>query len=84
MAEQKGIARMRTRDKAMEQLKRDDPDTDLTRNSLEYLIASGKLPHVSIGNKILINYDVLLEILAGGIDSAATEEPRAGIRAVKI
>ena len=79
-----GVARMRTRDQAIAQLKQDDPDTALTRNSLDYLIASGKLPHVLIGNKVLINYDTLVELLVNGIADAPQEPQGGGIRPVKI
>ncbi len=77
---------MRTRDKCMELLKHDDPETSLTRNSLERLIKTGKLPHVNIGSKILVNYDKLLELLAaGGMDDEAPPEYAPGtIRPVKI
>ena len=85
------LPRMRTRDKCMEMIKQDDPETALTRSSLEYLIRSGRIPRVEIGNKILINYDLLLEHLAKGADEPTESLPDdedlanvAAIRKIKI
>ena len=76
--------RMRTRDKAILQLRIDDPETSLTRFAIDRLISSGKLSTVKIGNKVLINYDLLLDIVANGFED--TEEPQqiGVIRPIKI
>ena len=67
--------RLRTRDKAMALLRQDDPDTSLTRFALDRLIRTGKLPTVNIGNKVLVNYDTLLDVVANGLDAAIEPEP---------
>jgi len=74
---------MRTRDKAIELLRLEDPDTSMSRNAIDTLIKSGKLQTVKFGNKILLNYDALLEIIAAGVDSEDEPEPGT-IRRIKI
>jgi hypothetical protein len=78
--------RMRTRDKCIELLRQEDPDTAVTRSSIDYLIQTGRLPFVDIGNKILINYDLLLETLAKGMDAPeqAQEATTGTIRKIEI
>lgn len=76
--------RMRTRDQCIALLKQDDPETAITRSSLEYLITSGKIARVEIGNKILINYDLLLEVLAKGFDEPQEAAAPGTIRPVKV
>ena len=76
--------RMRTRDKAIELLKQDDPDTCISRNAIDTLIRSGKLPTVKIGNKVLLNYDMLLEIVAAGIGDTEEEQAPGSIRRIEI
>jgi len=75
--------RMRTRDKAILQLKTDDPETSLTRFAIDRLIASGKLPTVKIGNKVLINYDLLLDIIANGLEDIEEPQTMGIIRPIK-
>ena len=55
--------RMRTINEAMDWLKKADPDTALTPYALRRLIVSGKLPHVMISRKYLINLDTLEDYL---------------------
>lgn len=54
---------MRTINEAMDWLKKADPDTALTPYALRRLIVSGKLPHVMISRKYLINLDTLEDYL---------------------
>ena len=60
--------RMRTRDKAIDLLRQDDPGTSITRNAIDRIIRAGKIPVVKVGNKVLLNYDKLLEVLESGFD----------------
>lgn len=76
--------RMRTRDKAIELLRQNDPETSITRCSLDRLIRSGKLPTVKIGNKVLLNYDLLLEIVASGFTDPDEPEQTGSIRRIDI
>ena len=59
------LSRMRTLDAAIAELKREDPDTSVTRYALRMMVLSGKVPHVRTGKKYLINYDALLSVLSG-------------------
>lgn len=77
--------RMRTRDKAIALLREIDPDTSMTRNAIDQLIRAGKLPTVKIGNKVLLNFDYLLELIAAGIDTdPEPSEQTGGIRRIGI
>lgn len=55
------MARMRLVKDAYEQLKRDDPDTNITLYALRTIVKSGAIPTVQLGRKTLLNYDSLLE-----------------------
>ena len=51
---------------AFEQLKNDDPDTDITLYALRTIVKSGLVPTVRLGRKVLINYNSLLEYFRFG------------------
>lgn len=58
-------ARMRFAKQAIEELRKEDPETRVTEHYLRKLIKTGAVPSVKIGNnRRLINYDALLEYLA--------------------
>ena len=61
------IPRMRTIDNAYAEIKMLDPNTDFTKRALRRMISTGELKTVKIGNKHLINFDLLLEILSCGL-----------------
>ena len=75
--------RMRTRDKAIEQLRQDDPGTSFTRNALDFLINEGKIPTVKTGNKVLLDYDTMLDVLSGDTVNAPQDEPQRFTGAVR-
>lgn len=60
------MPRMRLIKDAFEQLKNDDPDTDITLYALRTIVKSGLVPTVRLGRKVLINYDSLLEYFRFG------------------
>ena len=68
------VARMRTIPKAMEELKKADPETAVTKWALEKWIKSGELPHVKSGAYTLINMDNLYAFLEGKLNPAEPEE----------
>lgn len=79
------LPRMRTRDKAIALLRQEDPDTCMSKNAINTLIKSGRLPTAKFGNKILINYDALLEIVAAGGFEVEEEPQEPGtIRRIEI
>lgn len=57
--------RMRTAKDAIEELRKLDPRTALTERALRRMIADNDIFFVSVGHKKLINFDLLLEKLAG-------------------
>ena len=71
-------ARMRTLDAAICQLHTDDPGNCLTKHALRQWVLSGVVPYVRAGAKYLINYDILLKILAGEREHVEPE-PKTGI-----
>ena len=74
-------ARMRFPAQALEELRREDPDTPITLNYIRALAASGEIPVVMIGRRRLINYDAMVEHLAGR-ERAAQAIPFGGVRRV--
>ena len=59
-------ARMRTIEQAAALLKQTDPETAFTKTALRRLVTTGQLPGVvRIGQKYLINMDVLDSFLSG-------------------
>lgn len=59
------IPRMRTVTKAVAEIKKLDPNTDFTERALRRMVAKKEIPAISIGNKKLINLDLLIEKLSG-------------------
>lgn len=57
--------RMRTIPKAYEEVKRADPNTNLTLRALRRMVNSGEVPCVMVGTKRLVDLDLLFDILSG-------------------
>lgn len=75
------MLRMRTIDKALEEIKKADPDTAITKYAIRQLVISHEIPSITRGNKYLINLDALLAYL-GGQSETKPEPPRNVIRMV--
>ena len=73
------LPRMRTRDKCIEMLRELDPDTHITRSSLDYLVREGHVPSTNVGNRILINFDLLLKLLYEGTGTQPPQEAPTGV-----
>ena len=73
------MLRMRTIDKALEEIKKADPDTAITKYAIRQLVISHEIPSITRGNKYLITLDALLSYLSG---EAQPEPPRNVIRMV--
>ena len=56
--------RMRTLPKAYEEVKAADPDTAFTMRALRRLVKCGDIQTVRVGNKNLINLDLLFDYLS--------------------
>lgn len=59
-----GAPRMRTAPQAYKELIKMDPDTAVTLRAIRRMMASGELPVFKVGNKSLINFDLLLQKLS--------------------
>ena len=64
------LPRMRTIPKAYEEVKAADPQTSFTIRALRRLIKCGDIQTVRVGNKNLINLDLLFDTLSGYNNSA--------------
>lgn len=60
------IPRMRTAANIVEEVKKIDPETDLTESCVRRLTKQGAFPVVWAGSKALINLDDVLELLRLG------------------
>lgn len=59
---------VRTIEKAVEELRKQDPDTPVTAYMLRRWIKSGVLPSVKSGNKYLVNMEILDQYLKGNTE----------------
>lgn len=57
--------RMRTIPKAYDEIKKFDNNTSFTLRALRRMCVNGDIPTVKVGNKTLINLDLLIDILSG-------------------
>ena len=73
------LPRMRTVAEAVAELREEDPNTAVTPYFLRQAIASGRLPAVRAGRKILVNLETLSEFLSQPV---AEPEPDRGIRRI--
>lgn len=55
------MQRIRTIDKAYDEIKAKDPDTALSRYLVRQMIKQGLVPSIKTGNKRLVDVDVLEE-----------------------
>ena len=60
------MPRMRTIDEAYAELVSQDSRSALTKTALRRLVVSGKLSAVRVGQKYLVNMDILENYLNGG------------------
>lgn len=57
--------RMRTAEGALAVIKTEDPETAVTLRFIRGLINTGKVPHVPVGKKKLVDVDRLMDFLKG-------------------
>lgn len=55
--------RIRTIDKAYEEIKAKDPETAITRYLVRAMVNQGVIPSIKTGNKKLVDVDVLEEVI---------------------
>ena len=63
MENQKALKRMRTITEALNMIKEADHNTSITYYAIKKLCLENKITYIRIGNKIILNYDELLECL---------------------
>lgn len=71
------LPRMRTIDQAATWLQENDPGTAFTKTALRRLVVTGQIPCARVGQKYLVNLDVLESFLMGSTD-AENGERNAG------
>lgn len=78
------IPRMRTAEKALDEIKRVDPGTEITLHFIRAMIREEAVPVVVCGRKKLVNLDALMDLINNGY--VLPEQPaapaRGGIRPV--
>lgn len=63
MEEEIKLKRMRTISESLKLIKSTDPDSSITYNAIKVLCRGNKIPYINIGNKIVLNFDALLDYL---------------------
>ena len=72
------MPRMRTAEKVLEEIKREDPATEVTLYYIRSLIRAGAVPVVACGRKKLVNVDAVMDLLSTGYEPPA-ETPQLGV-----
>ena len=73
------VPRMRTLPKAMEEIKKADPETQFTLATLRKLVDRGIIGCVPLGNYRLVDLDKLLALLSEGVPADMEPETADGI-----
>ena len=64
------LPRMRSIYQAIDMIKEEDPDTQVTYHLVRKLCLEKKIRSFNSGNKLILNYDDLVELLTTGVVSA--------------
>ena len=64
--------RMRTAEGALAVIKTEDPETAVTLRAIRGLINTGKVPHVPVGKKKLVDVDRRMDYLKGDQTASKT------------
>lgn len=57
------VDRIRTIDTAYEEIRKNDPDTAISRNHIRQIVRDGTIPSIRTGNKYLVSMQVLEEYI---------------------
>lgn len=60
------MAKIRTIEKAFDEIKRLDPETCITKHFIKNLIINGDIPYRKTGNRFLIDVDDVMIYMKGG------------------
>lgn len=77
------MRKMRTLTEAVAEIHAADPATALTRSALRRLVVTGAVPSVRVGQKYLVDLDVLDDYL-GGSQPQQQEIVRNSIRRIEV
>lgn len=69
------LPRMRTIKAAYQEIKQLDPNTALKESQLRRIVKSGGVQSVHVGNRILINLDILIDYLSGEAYQTGSMQP---------
>lgn len=76
--------KIRTINEAYEGLKNTDPETAMTLSGLRRLVATGKIPSIRIGRRILIDYGNVLDYLKNPpVDSNVHDDDYGMVRKIQ-
>lgn len=59
------MARIRTIEKAFEEIRQTDPNTCITKHRIRQLVINGEIPSKKAGSRYLLDLDRLVEYLGG-------------------
>lgn len=59
------MARIRTIEKAFNEIRQSDPNTCITKHFIKNLIINGDIPHRKTGNRFLIDVDEVIRYAQG-------------------
>ncbi len=65
MSDNVSVPRMRTIPKAYDEVKKADPNTNLTLRALRRMVNNNEIPFVMVGTKRLVDLDLLFNVLSG-------------------
>lgn len=80
--EKKALPRMRTAERVLEEIKKEDPDSEVTLHYIRALIRAEAVPVVACGRKKLVSVDAVMELLANGYKLPPVPKQLGGIRRV--
>lgn len=63
------MARIRTIEKAFNEIRQIDPDTCITKHFIKNLIIEGEIPYRKTGNRYLIDLDGLINYVKGDTET---------------
>lgn len=70
------LPRMRTAERVLEEIKKVDPDTEVTLHYIRGIIRAEAVPVVACGRKKLVNVDAVMDLLACGYELASQPKQR--------
>ena len=57
------VKRMRTIKESLKIIKEADKNSSITYNAIKKLCTNGSIPYIMIGNRIILNFDALIDYL---------------------